>query len=151
MAVTEEKLISKKELLSRYGISYGALYRWKRKGLIPETWFIRRSTVTGQETFFRESQICPRIEEILERRDGSSLDELAERYREKIKSDGLALRVTTAFGSKLYRLSDGLTVVAVRPDGSETDITAASCGRRASANMRKKGIRNGKHQYRGQR
>ena len=83
MAVTEEKLISKKELLSRYGISYGALYRWKRKGLIPETWFIRRSTVTGQETFFRESQICPRIEEILERRDGSSLDELAERYREK--------------------------------------------------------------------
>ena len=101
------------------------MYRWKRKGLIPETWFIRRSTVTGQETFFRESQICPRIEEILERRDGSSLDELAERYREKIKSDGLALRVTTAFGSKLYRLSDGLTVVAVRPDGSETDITAA--------------------------
>ena len=125
MAVTEEKLISKKELLSRYGISYGVLYRWKRKGLIPETWFIRRSTVTGQETFFRESQICPRIEEILERRDGSSLDELAERYREKSKSDGLALRVTTAFGSKLYRLSDGLTVVAVRPDGSETDITAA--------------------------
>ena len=50
---------------------------------------------------------------------------MAERYREKSKSDGLALRVTTAFGSKLYRLSDGLTVVAVRPDGSETDITAA--------------------------
>lgn len=52
MAVAEEKLIAKKELLSRYGISYGALYRWKRKGLIPEEWFIRRSTVTGQETFF---------------------------------------------------------------------------------------------------
>jgi len=24
------------------GISYGQLYRWKRKGLIPESWFIRR-------------------------------------------------------------------------------------------------------------
>lgn len=26
----DEDLISKKELLERYGISYGALYRWKR-------------------------------------------------------------------------------------------------------------------------
>ena len=31
--MTEEQLISKKDLLARYGISYGALYRWKRKGL----------------------------------------------------------------------------------------------------------------------
>ena len=29
-----DALISKKDLLGRYGISYGALYRWKRKGLI---------------------------------------------------------------------------------------------------------------------
>ena len=35
----EQELLSKKELLERYGISYGALYRWKRKGLIPEDWF----------------------------------------------------------------------------------------------------------------
>lgn len=34
----DEDLISKKELLERYGISYGALYRWKRMGLIPESW-----------------------------------------------------------------------------------------------------------------
>ena len=32
----EQELISKKDLLARYGISYGALYRWKRMGLIPE-------------------------------------------------------------------------------------------------------------------
>jgi predicted site-specific integrase-resolvase len=50
----DESLISKKELLERYGISYGALYRWKRKGLIPDEWFIKKSTVTGQETFFPE-------------------------------------------------------------------------------------------------
>ena len=29
----DEEMISKKELLERYGISYGALYRWKRMGL----------------------------------------------------------------------------------------------------------------------
>ena len=50
----ENKFISKKELLAKYGISYGSLYRWKRKGLIPDEWFIRKATVTGQETFFPE-------------------------------------------------------------------------------------------------
>lgn len=72
-----EDLISKKEVLEKYGISYGALYRWKRIGLIPEAWFIRRSTATGQETFFRRDQVCPRVELILSRRDGTSLEQLA--------------------------------------------------------------------------
>ena len=67
--------ISKKELLQMYGISYGALYRWKRMGLIPEDWFIRRSTSTGQETFFRRDQIIPRIDQITAR--GASLESLA--------------------------------------------------------------------------
>lgn len=73
----EEQLISKKEVLQRYGISYGALYRWKRMGLIPEEWFVRRATSSGQETFFHEGQICPRIELILSRPDAVSLDTLA--------------------------------------------------------------------------
>ena len=72
-----EDLISKKEVLEKYGISYGALYRWKRMGLIPEAWFIRKSTATGQETFFRRDQVCPRVELILSRRDGTSLEQLA--------------------------------------------------------------------------
>lgn len=72
----DEELISKKELLNKYGISYGALYRWKRMGLIPEDWFLRRSTSTGQETFFYRQQICPRMELILSRSD--SLDRLAQ-------------------------------------------------------------------------
>lgn len=72
----DEDLISKKELLERYGISYGALYRWKRMGVIPEDWFLRRSTSTGQETFFYRQQICPRMELILSRSD--SLDRLAQ-------------------------------------------------------------------------
>ena len=72
-----EDLISKKEVLEKYGSSYGALYRWKRMGLIPEAWFIRKSTATGQETFFRRDQVCPRVELILSRRDGTSLEQLA--------------------------------------------------------------------------
>ena len=69
-----EDLISKRELLERYGVSYGALYRWKRMGLIPEDWFLRRATPTGQETFFHRAQICPRVEQILQRgeKTGSS-------------------------------------------------------------------------------
>lgn len=48
----EIELISKKELLPLTNISYGQLYRWKRKNLIPEDWFIKKSVSTGQETFF---------------------------------------------------------------------------------------------------
>ena len=76
-----EDLISKRELLERYGVSYGALYRWKRMGLIPEDWFLRRATPTGQETFFHRAQICPRVEQILQRGD-TSLEDLAEKLRE---------------------------------------------------------------------
>lgn len=49
-------LISKKDLLAITGISYGQLYRWKRERLIPEEWFIKQSSYTGQETFFQESR-----------------------------------------------------------------------------------------------
>ena len=73
----DKKLISKKDLLARYGISYGSLYRWKRKGLIPDEWFIRKATVTGQETFFPEELICERMELILSTKEDTLLDELA--------------------------------------------------------------------------
>ena len=53
----EEKLISKKDLLELTGISYGQLYRWKRKKIIPEEWFIKKSVSTGQETFFPMEKI----------------------------------------------------------------------------------------------
>lgn len=74
----EKKLISKKELLEVTGISYGQLYRWKRKKIIPEEWFIKTATFTGQETFFPKYDILERIEKIIELKDKLSLDELAE-------------------------------------------------------------------------
>jgi len=71
-------LISKKELLSNTGISYGQLYRWKRERLIPEDWFIKQASFTGQETFFPRERILDRIKAILELKDNHSLEELAE-------------------------------------------------------------------------
>jgi hypothetical protein len=73
----ERDLISKKELLDAKGISYGQLYRWKRKQLIPEEWFIRKSTFTGQETFFPKDLILARIDKIMNMKDDLSLDQLA--------------------------------------------------------------------------
>ncbi|MGG1312253.1 YhbD family protein [Cohnella laeviribosi] len=74
-----QELISKKELLELTGISYGQLYRWKRKQLIPEDWFIRKSTFTGQETFFPRELILSRIDKIINMKEDLSLDELADK------------------------------------------------------------------------
>lgn len=71
-------LISKKDLLIVTGISYGQLYRWKREGLIPEEWFIKKSSYTGQETFFPKEQAISRIRIILDLKDTYSLEEMAE-------------------------------------------------------------------------
>lgn len=80
-----KELISKKELLEVMGISYGQLYRWKRKGLIPEEWFIKKSVSTGQETFFPKEKVLERIRIILELKSDASLDELAHRFSNNIK------------------------------------------------------------------
>ena len=75
----ENELISKKDLLELTGISYGQLYRWKRKNLIPEDWFIKKSTFTGQETFFEKDKILARIDKIKNMKDDDfSLDDMAE-------------------------------------------------------------------------
>lgn len=81
----EEKLISKKELLQITDISYGQLYRWKRKKIIPEEWFIKKSVSTGQETFFPEEKILERIREILRLKDTVYLDELSAMFSNEIK------------------------------------------------------------------
>ncbi|MBO1264719.1 DUF4004 family protein [Proteiniclasticum sp. SCR006] len=79
-----EELISKKDLLVEMSISYGQLYRWKRKKLIPEEWFMKKSTYTGQETFFPREKIMDRIHQILNMKDGASLDDLADKFSSDI-------------------------------------------------------------------
>lgn len=74
----DNELISKKDLLQITDISYGQLYRWKRKNLIPEEWFIKKSSYTGQETFFPKDKMVERIEKIKNFKDDVSLNELAD-------------------------------------------------------------------------
>jgi len=69
--------ISKKDALRETGISYGQFYRWKRMGLIPEAWFHRRSTFTGQETFLPRRKLLERIRRIQELKDRYSLEQIA--------------------------------------------------------------------------
>ena len=76
----EENLISKKELLTLTGISYGSLYRWKRKQLIPDDWFIKKSTFTGPETFFPREKVLERIAKIQQMKEDLSLDDLAKTF-----------------------------------------------------------------------
>ena len=64
--MTDEELISKRELLRAARISYGTLYRWKRMNLIPESWFIHRATRTGQAAFFPKERILARVGKIQE-------------------------------------------------------------------------------------
>ena len=72
--------ITKKELLEEMNISYGQLYRWKRMGLIPESWFIKRPASTGQETILPRKKIKARIKDIQKGLEKQSLDSLAAKY-----------------------------------------------------------------------
>lgn len=79
--MVDEELISKKDLLLMTGISYGQLYRWKRQQLIPDSWFIKQSAYTGQETFFPKQKVLERIQTILTMKDTRSLEELAAYFK----------------------------------------------------------------------
>lgn len=117
-----ENLISKKELLERYHISYGALYRWKRKGLIPDEWFLKKATATGQETFFPEKLVCERIERIQSMKEDVLLDELAKQFSgEEKKNEFLILQ--TEFGEKSFRMCDVKSISLTDKNGRTTDIT----------------------------
>ena len=117
-----ENLISKKELLERYHISYGALYRWKRKGLVPDEWFLKKATATGQETFFPEKLVCERIERIQSMKEDVFLDELAKQFSgEEKKNEFLVLQ--TEFGEKSFRMCDVKSITLTDKNGNETDIT----------------------------
>lgn len=118
----EEKLISKKELLKKYEISYGALYRWKRKGLIPEEWFIKESTVTGQETFFPRDLISERIELIKSQKDDISLDELSKRLSTQAKKNA-AMILETELGKRTFYLKDIKSIVIDDGNGIIINIT----------------------------
>ena len=116
------KAKEEKELLELYKISYGALYRWKRKGLIPEDWFIKKSTVTGQETFFPRQLICERMELIQKQKDETSLEELSKHFSSESKKNATII-LDTAFGRKTFYLSDIKAIIVDNGEGAQRDIT----------------------------
>lgn len=122
-----EELISKKELLERYGISYGALYRWKRKGLIPEDWFLKKATVTGQETFFPRELICERVELIQNQKDDFSLDELSKQFHEESETRAV-LTVKTLYGDKTFYVSEIQQVLLDNGKGEVRDLSCEILG-----------------------
>lgn len=104
-----EELISKKELLEVMGISYGQLYRWKRKELIPEEWFIKKSVSTGQETFFPREKIIERIDKIIELKDEASLDDLAYMFSNNIKDKRITRDyLINAFSNEIISMYEGI-------------------------------------------
>lgn len=115
-----QNLISKKELLAKYGISYGSLYRWKRMGLIPEEWFIKTSTVTGQETFFDRDTVCERIELIISMKDNTSLEALARQLNPPANKEQKFI-IKTPYGTKSFKRED---IKSIELSGETTiDIT----------------------------
>ena len=79
--------ITKKDLLEKAGISYGQLYRWKRLGLIPESWFIKRPSTTGQETVLPYKKITARIAEIQTLMEKYSLDDIVSMLAADVKKE----------------------------------------------------------------
>lgn len=122
-----QELISKKELLERYSISYGALYRWKRKGLIPEEWFIKKATTTGQETFFPKKLICERVELIQNQKDEYSLDELSSQLNKESEAQA-TLTVQTVYGPKTFYLCEVQEVIVDLGHGETKDLTKEILG-----------------------
>ena len=121
MNFKDENLVSKKNLLEKYSISYGALYRWKRKGLIPEEWFIKKSTPTGQETFFPKDLIFERVEMILSKKEDVLLDELAEKISGE-EENKAKIVIETVFGEKVFFLKDIKNINLVDKNGTAKKI-----------------------------
>ena len=120
-----EELISKKELLEKYGISYGALYRWKRMGLIPEEWFEKKSAVTGQETFFPRAAITERIETILALKDEMSLEKIAEKLKGNEPKGSNLLKIVWDGGTTQIPLDKVHSIAVIVDEGNViVDLTS---------------------------
>ena len=118
--------ISKKDLLTETGISYGQLYRWKRDGLIPEEWFVKRPAYTGQETWFPKERVLERVGKILDMKDDQSLEEIRRQILgdDDGELDGLIHEVVLAAAQNevqanaaLFETNDGKHFILITKDG----------------------------------
>ncbi len=119
---SDPSLISKQDVLKMYNISYGTLYRWKRMGLLPGEWFIKKTVFTGQETFLPRELVIERINLILkEQSNGKSLDEIyAAITNESVEKK--VLIVTTKLGSARF-FTDDIIKISFEAGNKTEDIT----------------------------
>ncbi|MCD8311558.1 MAG: YhbD family protein, partial [Firmicutes bacterium] len=119
---SDPSLISKQDVLKMYNISYGTLYRWKRMGLLPGEWFIKKTVFTGQETFLPRELVIERINLILkEQSKGKSLDEIyAAITNESVEKK--VLIVTTKLGSARF-FTDDIIKISFEAGNQAEDIT----------------------------
>ena len=119
--------ISKKDLLAETGISYGQLYRWKREGLIPEEWFVKRPAFTGQETWFPRERTLERVGAILDMKDGQSLEEIrrqiigeddGELGRLSDEAVRMAAQDDMPASAVIFETNDGKHIIVQKKDGS---------------------------------
>ena len=116
-------MIAKKKILERTGISYGQFYRWKRKGLIPDSWIEHRSTRTGQESFLPRAKILKRIERIKALKEENTLNEIADLLSPEIvekKYERSTLLELEWLGSELISIYED--IVGARKHFSFVDI-----------------------------
>ena len=88
----EELLISKKDLLRVAHISYGTLYRWKRLGLIPESWFIHKATEIGQATYLLREKVLTGIARVKELKSELTVEQMQELFSANVKSFKIPLK-----------------------------------------------------------
>lgn len=119
-----DDLISKRKVLEKYSISYGALYRWKRMGLIPEDWFVKKSAVTGQETFFPRDMMCERMELILRLKDTMSLEDIKKQISEG-ENALPAVNLVWQSGAARFSLTEWRSFCVQGQDGSEIELIDA--------------------------
>ena len=91
-------------------------------GLIPEEWFCKKATATGQETFFPRALVCERIELIQSRKDTGSLEALAAELSGRAKREA-SLTVVTSYGTTQYRLQDLQQLLLTDEQGTTLDLT----------------------------
>ena len=90
--------------------------------MIPEEWFIKRATVTGQETFFPKELICGRVELIQNQKDDFSLDELSKQFHEESEAKAV-LTVKTLYGNRTFYVNEIQQVLLDNGKGDVRDIT----------------------------
>lgn len=95
-------------------------------GLIPDDWLVKKSTYTGQETFFDEEQICERIEAIIARKDEVPLEQIARELQGKTSQEA-KLIINSKHWSKEINISDLVSVI-VKIGDDERDITEIISG-----------------------